>query len=153
MSLLEVQDLSIDFGSRRVVDHVSFTLKAGEKLALVGESGSGKTVTALSLLRLIENARLSGGITFDGRNVLQMAEPALQGLRGHDIAVMHVGLWLLSWLVRARRGKHRPEKRNDWRARRGIFWEAPRAFGQDRAFMRAAEVEAKERSGRRARFR
>ncbi len=88
MSLLEVQDLSIDFGSRRVVDHVSFTLKAGEKLALVGESGSGKTVTALSLLRLIENARLSGGITFDGRNVLQMAEPALQGLRGHDIAVI-----------------------------------------------------------------
>jgi microcin C transport system ATP-binding protein len=60
MSLLEVRDLSVEFGSRRVVDRVSFSLDAGEKLALVGESGSGKTVTALSLLRLIEAARLSG---------------------------------------------------------------------------------------------
>ena len=60
MSLLEVRDLSVDFGARRVVDRVSFSLDAGEKLALVGESGSGKTVTALSLLRLIEAARLRG---------------------------------------------------------------------------------------------
>ena len=62
MSLLEVRDLSIDFGSRRVVHNVSFNLDAGEKLALVGESASGKTVTALSTLRLIENARLNGEI-------------------------------------------------------------------------------------------
>ncbi len=88
MSLLEVRDLSIEFGTRRVVDHVSFTLDAGEKLALVGESGSGKTVTALSLLRLIDTARLSGEIVFDGRNVLQMQAAALQSMRGHDIAVI-----------------------------------------------------------------
>ncbi len=88
MSLLEVRNLSIDFGARRVVDRVSFSLDAGEKLALVGESGSGKTVTALSLLRLVEAARLSGEIIFDGKPVLQMAEAALQAMRGRDIAVI-----------------------------------------------------------------
>jgi microcin C transport system ATP-binding protein len=88
MSLLEVRDLSIDFGARRVVDRVSFSLDAGEKLALVGESGSGKTVTALSLLRLLEDARLSGEIVFDGRDVLAMPDAALRDLRGRDIAVI-----------------------------------------------------------------
>lgn len=88
MSLLQVRDLSINFGTRRVVNAASFSLDAGEKLALVGESGSGKTVTALSLLRLIDNARLSGEILFDGKSVLQMPAAALQSLRGHDIAVI-----------------------------------------------------------------
>jgi len=88
MSLLEVRDLSIEFGARRVVDRVSFSLDAGEKLALVGESASGKTVTALSLLRLVETARLSGNITFDGRDVLGMSAPELRDLRGRDIAVI-----------------------------------------------------------------
>ncbi len=88
MSLLEVKDLSIDFGPRRVVDRASFTLDAGEKLALVGESASGKTVTALSTLRLVENARLSGQIFFAGRDVLQMSPQELQQLRGRDIAVI-----------------------------------------------------------------
>ena len=88
MSLLEVRDLSIDFGPRRVVDRVSFSLDAGEKLALVGESGSGKTVTALSLLRLIETARLTGEILFDGKSVLRMPADELHQLRGRDIAVI-----------------------------------------------------------------
>ena len=88
MSLLAVRDLCIDFGTRRVVDRASFTLDAGEKLALVGESGSGKTVTALSLLRLVDAARVSGEIVFDGRNVLQMAAAPLQDMRGRDIAVI-----------------------------------------------------------------
>ena len=66
MSLLEVQELSIRFGARRVVDRVSFRIEAGEKLALVGESGSGKTVTALSTLRLLDAARLEGSIRFEG---------------------------------------------------------------------------------------
>jgi microcin C transport system ATP-binding protein len=88
VSLLEVRELSVEFGSRRVVDRVSFSLDAGEKLALVGESGSGKTVTALSLLRLIESARLSGEVLFSGRDVLKMPDPALRELRGRDIAVI-----------------------------------------------------------------
>jgi microcin C transport system ATP-binding protein len=88
MSLLEVRSLSIDFGPRRVVHGASFTLDAGEKLALVGESASGKTVTALSTLRLIENARLSGEIIFDGKSVLAMPPDELHQLRGRDIAVI-----------------------------------------------------------------
>jgi len=87
-ALLEVKDLSIHFGRRKVVDGVSFALDAGEKLALVGESASGKTVTALSTLRLIENARLTGSIRFDGREVLTMPPPELQAMRGNDIAVI-----------------------------------------------------------------
>jgi microcin C transport system ATP-binding protein len=88
VSLLEVRELSIHFGRRKVVDRASFTLDAGEKLALVGESASGKTVTALSTLRLIENARLTGEILFDGRSVLQMAPEELHQMRGRDIAVI-----------------------------------------------------------------
>ena len=88
MSLLEVKDLNIDFGPRRVVHGASFTLDAGEKLALVGESASGKTVTALSTLRLIENARLTGEILFQGKSVLQMPPDELHQLRGRDIAVI-----------------------------------------------------------------
>jgi microcin C transport system ATP-binding protein len=88
MSLLEVRDLSIEFGPRRVVNRVSFSLDAGEKLALVGESASGKTVTALSLLRLIEEARLSGEISFDGKDVLAMTASELRDLRGRDIAMI-----------------------------------------------------------------
>ena len=88
MSLLEVRDLNIDFGPRRVVHGASFTLDAGEKLALVGESASGKTVTALSTLRLIENARLSGEILFQGKSVLAMPPDELHQLRGRDIAVI-----------------------------------------------------------------
>ena len=88
MSLLEVKNLSIHFGPRKVVDNVSFSLDAGQKLALVGESASGKTVTALSTLRLIENARLSGSIRFQGREVLTMPDQELRDMRGRDIAVI-----------------------------------------------------------------
>ena len=88
MKRLEVRDLSVDFGPRRVVDRISFSIDAGERLALVGESGSGKTVTALSLLRLVEAARLSGEILFEGRKVLELSPTDLQQLRGRDIAVV-----------------------------------------------------------------
>ena len=88
MSLLEVRDLTVEFGVKRVVDGVSFAVAPGEKFALVGESGSGKTVTALSLLRLLEDARVSGHITFDGTDVLAMPEQALRELRGRDIAMI-----------------------------------------------------------------
>ena len=88
MSLLELRNLSIHFGPRKVVDDVSFSLDEGQKLALVGESASGKTVTALSTLRLIENARLSGSIRFQGREVLTMPDAELHEMRGRDIAVI-----------------------------------------------------------------
>ncbi len=88
MNRLEVRDLSVQFGARRVVDRASFSLGEGERLALVGESGSGKTVTALSLMRLLDSARLGGEVLFDGEDVLQMPHARLQALRGHRIAMV-----------------------------------------------------------------
>src|SRR5205085_11763787 len=58
--LLDVKDLRVSFGGKEVVHGVDFHIAPGEKLALVGESGSGKTVTALSLVRLVHNARITG---------------------------------------------------------------------------------------------
>ncbi|HWQ09186.1 MAG TPA: ABC transporter ATP-binding protein, partial [Holophaga sp.] len=88
MSLLDVQDLTIRFGRRVVVDRATFAIAPGQKLALVGESGSGKTVTALSTLRLLDAARLEGSIRFEGRDVLAMSAEELRKLRGNDIAVI-----------------------------------------------------------------
>ena len=66
MSLLEVENLQVEFqtrkGSVRAVNGVSFCLEKGKTLALVGESGSGKSVSAMSILRLLdENGGIVGG--------------------------------------------------------------------------------------------
>jgi microcin C transport system ATP-binding protein len=87
-ALLDVKNLTISFAGKEVVHGINLTLNAGEKLALVGESGSGKSVTALAILRLVQNAQLGGQVWFDGKDTLQMPEPALQGLRGDDIAMI-----------------------------------------------------------------
>ena len=86
--LLTVSGLRVGFAGRDVVHGIDFSIAPGEKLALVGESGSGKTVTALSLLRLVQNASLGGTATFDGQDLLSMPERALRGLRGQDIAMI-----------------------------------------------------------------
>jgi microcin C transport system ATP-binding protein len=88
MSLLEIQNLSVAFGASTVVDDVSFTIAAGEKLAIVGESGSGKTVTALSLLRLNQDARYAGRIEFEGQDILTRSEAAMRAVRGKDVAMI-----------------------------------------------------------------
>ena len=90
--LLDVRNLSVSFGRKTVVDRVSFQIAPGEKLALVGESGSGKTVTAFALLRLLEDARLSGQALFTAegttRDLLALPARAMRGLRGDDIAMI-----------------------------------------------------------------
>jgi microcin C transport system ATP-binding protein len=88
VSLLDIQHLSVAFGDATVVDDVSFSIAAGEKFALVGESGSGKTVTALSVLRLNQDADYGGKILFDGDDILKKSEPALRRLRGKDAAMI-----------------------------------------------------------------
>ncbi len=89
MSLLEIKSLKLDFTSRkqslRVVDGLSLSVNAGETLGLVGESGSGKSVTALSVARLLPEppARyVSGQISLEGEDVLQMSKARLRQLRG-----------------------------------------------------------------------
>ena len=86
--LLEVDQLCINFGPSRVVDHVSFSISEGDKFALVGESGSGKSVTALSVLRLLETATYEGAIRFNGQDLLKKSERHMRGVRGRDIAMI-----------------------------------------------------------------
>ncbi|MBY0453459.1 MAG: dipeptide ABC transporter ATP-binding protein [Burkholderiaceae bacterium] len=86
--LLEVRDLSVSFGSKRVVSGVDFSIASGEKLALVGESGSGKTITALSLLRLVGDAKITGQALLRGRDLLTLSEREMRGVRGGDIAMV-----------------------------------------------------------------
>ena len=83
MSLLEVEDLSVAFGARCVVDRVSFRLDRGETLALVGESGSGKSLTALSILQLLPpNAENTGRVVLDGKTMVGAKPDSLRRVRG-----------------------------------------------------------------------
>jgi len=86
--LLEVERLGVRFGDKAVVRDVSFAIQAGEKLALVGESGSGKTITALSLLRLAGDAKITGKALLRGRDLLALSEREMRGVRGGDIAMV-----------------------------------------------------------------
>ena len=90
--LLAVKDLRISFAGKPVVHGIDFSISPGEKLALVGESGSGKTVTALSLLRLVQNATVSGEAAFEGRDglvdLLGLSEHQLRGIRGQEISMI-----------------------------------------------------------------
>ena len=76
------------FGGRPVVHGISFDIAAGEKLALVGESGSGKTVSALAMLRLVQNAEISGSALLQGRDLLRMNARELRGVRGDEVAIV-----------------------------------------------------------------
>jgi len=93
--LLVVEDLKTYFFTRRgvikAVDGVSFTLHAGETLALVGESGSGKSVTCLSLVRLVPEpaGRIIGGkVMLDGEDLLRKSPAEIRRVRGKQIAMV-----------------------------------------------------------------
>ena len=93
--LLAVNDLKVYFktgnGAARAVDGVSFEVRPEETVCLVGESGCGKTVTALSILGLVDRppAEIAGGgIIFDGRSLLDLDPAALRKIRGNRIAMV-----------------------------------------------------------------
>ncbi len=95
MALLEVEDLRTYFSTRegdvRAVDGVSFEVERGKTLGIVGESGCGKSVTALSIMGLIPKppARIvSGSIRFQGRELTNLSDRALEDLRGNEIAMI-----------------------------------------------------------------
>jgi peptide/nickel transport system ATP-binding protein len=94
-AVLEIENLQTHFftpgGVVRAVDGVSYSVRAGETLGVVGESGCGKSVTALSILRLVTTppGRIVGGaIRFDGRNLLELSEREMEGIRGNDISMI-----------------------------------------------------------------
>ena len=86
--LLSARDLKISFSGHPVVRGVNLQIERGSRVALVGESGSGKTLTALSLLGLVRGAQVSGHCDFEGRDLLNMRESALRGIRGREIAMI-----------------------------------------------------------------
>ncbi|MGP3635596.1 ABC transporter ATP-binding protein [Streptomyces sp. 24-1644] len=88
--LVEVEDLTIDFGDVRAVDGLSFTLEAGAALGVVGESGSGKSASAYALLGLHRGtgARVSGTVRVAGTDVGAADDRALRALRGARAAMV-----------------------------------------------------------------
>ena len=89
-SLVEVENLSVAFGTKRVVNGVSFTLERGETLALVGESGSGKSVTALSLLQLLPPGgnNPAGSILMNGQQMIGADADTLHRARGEVAGII-----------------------------------------------------------------
>ena len=86
--LLEVDRLSVRFGASTVVNEVSFAIAPGEKFALVGESGSGKSITALSVLRLVDAAVTTGAIRFEGADLVAKTDREMRGIRGSRIGMI-----------------------------------------------------------------
>jgi len=92
--LLQVRDLRTQFPTKdgvvKAVDGVSFDLRPGETLGIVGESGCGKSVTALSVMRLLQRpGRIVGGrVLFKGRDLTKVSEHEMQEVRGDEIAMI-----------------------------------------------------------------
>jgi len=93
--ILKVNDLGVHFyvGDRVIpaVDGVSFSLSKGETLGIVGESGCGKSVTALSIMRLLQTPPakiVKGEILFKGENLLNKSDEDMRKIRGKDISMI-----------------------------------------------------------------
>jgi peptide/nickel transport system ATP-binding protein len=92
--LLKVEDLRVEFptedGVVHAVDGISYEVQSGGTLGIVGESGSGKTVSVLTTMGLTRRmgARISGRILFEGRDLLELSEEQMRGIRGNDIAMI-----------------------------------------------------------------
>ncbi|XCN71321.1 MAG: dipeptide ABC transporter ATP-binding protein [Candidatus Electrothrix aestuarii] len=97
-TLLTIDNLSLTFcsdqeigGDSRILYDINLSIEQGKTHALVGESGSGKSVTAMSLLRLLEDVakvRYEGKILFNGQDLLQLSRKGIQAVRGNDIAMI-----------------------------------------------------------------
>jgi peptide/nickel transport system ATP-binding protein len=88
--LLEVENLTVRFGSADPVRRLSFSIDRGETVAVVGESGSGKSLSALALMRLLpRNAQIPNGrITFEGTDLLKLSDRDIRKVRGREIAMI-----------------------------------------------------------------
>lgn len=94
-TLINVKNLSVHFKQgetvTRAVNGVSFNIGRGETVALVGESGSGKSVSALSILQLLQYPAAShptGEIWYEGRDILKMTSRELRGMRGSKVSII-----------------------------------------------------------------
>jgi peptide/nickel transport system ATP-binding protein/peptide/nickel transport system permease protein len=92
---LVVRDLCVEFqttgGTLKALDHVNLEVGAGEVLGIVGESGSGKTVTAMSIMRLLQSPPgliTSGSVTYEGTDLLGLSMDEMREVRGAEIAMV-----------------------------------------------------------------
>ena len=94
MALLEVNDLHTSFytpaGEVKAVNGVSFNLERGKVLGIVGESGSGKSVTAYSIMQILEKTGkiVSGSVKFDGQELVGIGEDGMKNIRGNKISII-----------------------------------------------------------------
>ena len=94
MALLEVNDLRTSFytpaGEVKAVNGVSFNLERGKVLGIVGESGSGKSVTAYSIMQILEKTGkiVSGSVKFDGQELVGIGEDGMKHIRGNKISII-----------------------------------------------------------------
>ena len=94
MSLLEVKNLHTYFKTKKgivkAVNDVTYSLDEGKTLGIVGESGSGKSVSAMSIIKLLDgNGWIdSGSVTFNGRDILSCTEKDMYHIRGNEISVI-----------------------------------------------------------------
>jgi len=92
--LLQVEDLCVHFATEdgivKAVDGVTLDVERGRMLGIVGESGSGKSVSMLTVMGLTRssNASISGGVTFEGRDLLSLPNEQLRQIRGNEIAMI-----------------------------------------------------------------
>jgi peptide/nickel transport system ATP-binding protein len=122
--LLQVEDLRVHFetedGLVKAVDGVSYTVDAGKALGIVGESGSGKSVSSMTVMGLTRasNARITGRIMFDGKDLLEASDDEMRAVRGGQIAMifqdplssLHPFYKVGDQLVEARRVHHDESK-------------------------------------------
>ncbi|MGE3863266.1 MAG: ABC transporter ATP-binding protein, partial [Burkholderiaceae bacterium] len=94
MALLEVDRLQTQFeterGLVRAVEGLSFSIEAGQTLAIVGESGCGKSVTSMSILRLLpsQTTHMAGAVRLNGEDLLKASEAAMRRIRGNEISMI-----------------------------------------------------------------
>jgi peptide/nickel transport system ATP-binding protein len=87
--LVRIEGLNVAFDGAPAVRGVDLAVHPGEALGLVGESGSGKSVTWLAALRLLPGkAAVQGRVTLDGRNLLSLPTPEMEGIRGGRIGII-----------------------------------------------------------------
>lgn len=92
-NLLEIKDLSVKYrtpaGEINALTDINLAIKKGEVIGVVGESGSGKSTLAYSVIRLLpDNAKISGGIVFDGEDLTKKKEKELRMIRGKEISMV-----------------------------------------------------------------
>ncbi|PID04272.1 peptide ABC transporter ATP-binding protein [Sporosarcina sp. P2] len=84
--MIEVRDLSIQIKGKHITHHIDFTITRGNITSLIGESGSGKSMTVSALLGMLpDDAKVSGSIMYEGRNLLDASDQEMESVRKQDV--------------------------------------------------------------------